>query len=175
MGHERQPQEGLPPIGCLSSAETVVATRKKNWRLDGHKLDRQRDWLGVSKTHPISSPRLVLPVVQRALRTDSGSSRLRALSPTQHADVPRKALTFVMQPPDLFHLDLVQRGPAAKEDRKALVTSISRAPKPRSVKHGHILGKLLDHVESRNSAPPSFAQASSGSDSVISFASSRES
>jgi hypothetical protein len=25
----------------------VVATRKKSWRLDGHKLDRQRDWLGV--------------------------------------------------------------------------------------------------------------------------------
>jgi len=63
MWHERQPQEGLPPIGCLRSAETVVATRKKSWRLDGHKLDRQRDWLGVSKTHPISSPRLVLPAV----------------------------------------------------------------------------------------------------------------
>jgi hypothetical protein len=26
----------------------LVATRKKSWRLDGHKLDRQRDWLGVS-------------------------------------------------------------------------------------------------------------------------------
>ena len=27
----------------------VVATRKKSWRLDGLKVDRQRDWLGVSK------------------------------------------------------------------------------------------------------------------------------
>jgi hypothetical protein len=79
-----------------------------------------------------------------------------------------------MQPPDLLHLDSVQRGPAAKEDRKALVTSVSRAPESRSVKHGHILGKLLDHVESRNFAPTSFVQASSGSDSVNSFASSRE-
>ena len=26
----------------------VVATRKKSWRLDG-RMDRQRDWLGVSK------------------------------------------------------------------------------------------------------------------------------
>jgi len=63
MWHERQPQEGLPPIGCLRSAETVVATRKKSWRLDGHKLDRQRDWLGVSRAQPIPSARLVLPAV----------------------------------------------------------------------------------------------------------------
>ena len=35
----------------------LVATRKKSWRLDGHKLDRQRDWLGVSKTHSISTAR----------------------------------------------------------------------------------------------------------------------
>ena len=52
---------------CLRSAvrstETVVATRKKSWRLDGHKLDRQRDWLGVSKEQSISSARLVLPAV----------------------------------------------------------------------------------------------------------------
>jgi hypothetical protein len=27
----------------------LVATRKKNWRLDGLNLDRQRDWLDVSK------------------------------------------------------------------------------------------------------------------------------
>jgi hypothetical protein len=60
MGHERQPQEGLPLIGCLRSAETVVATRKKSWRLDGHKLDRQRDWLEVSEKHSISSAQLVL-------------------------------------------------------------------------------------------------------------------
>jgi integrase len=33
----------------------VVATRKKSWRLDGHKADRQRDWLGVSGGHSISS------------------------------------------------------------------------------------------------------------------------
>jgi hypothetical protein len=26
----------------------VDATRKKSWRLDGQKPDRQRDWLGVS-------------------------------------------------------------------------------------------------------------------------------
>jgi hypothetical protein len=69
------------------------------------------------------------------MRTDSGSSRLRALSPAQHADVPRKALTFVMQPPDLAQLDLVQRRPAAKEDGKALVTSVSRAPKSLAAKH----------------------------------------
>jgi hypothetical protein len=56
MSHERQLQEGVPPIGCLRSAETVVATRKKSWRLDGHKLDRQRDWLGVSKMQSIASP-----------------------------------------------------------------------------------------------------------------------
>ena len=65
MGDERQSQEGLPPIGCIRSAETVVATRKKSWRLDGHKLDRQRDWLGVSKAQPISSARLVLPAGRR--------------------------------------------------------------------------------------------------------------
>jgi hypothetical protein len=53
----------LPPIGYLRSAETVVATRKKSWRLDGHKLDRQRDWLGVSKTQSISSRRLLLPAL----------------------------------------------------------------------------------------------------------------
>jgi hypothetical protein len=63
MGLERQPQEGLPSIGCRRSADTLVATRKKSWRLDGHKRDRQRDWLGVSKTHSISSPRLVRPAV----------------------------------------------------------------------------------------------------------------
>jgi hypothetical protein len=60
MGHERQPREGLPPIDHLNSAEAAVATRKKSWRLDDHKLDRQRDWLGVSKNHSISSARLVL-------------------------------------------------------------------------------------------------------------------
>jgi hypothetical protein len=53
MGRERQPQEGLPPAGDLRSAGEVVATRKKSWRLDGHKLDRQRDWLGVSKKQSI--------------------------------------------------------------------------------------------------------------------------
>jgi hypothetical protein len=48
-GRERAARtEALSPIGCPSSAETVVATRKKSWRLDGHKLDRQRDWLDVS-------------------------------------------------------------------------------------------------------------------------------
>jgi hypothetical protein len=36
------------PIGSRRSAEMLVTTRKKSWRLDGHKLDRQRDWLGVS-------------------------------------------------------------------------------------------------------------------------------
>jgi hypothetical protein len=24
---------------------------RRSWRLDGHKLDRQRDWLGVSNRH----------------------------------------------------------------------------------------------------------------------------
>jgi hypothetical protein len=57
MGHERQPLERLPSTGYLRSAETVVATRKKSWRLDGHKLDRQRDWLGVSKTQSSSTGR----------------------------------------------------------------------------------------------------------------------
>jgi hypothetical protein len=30
----------------------VVATRKKNWRHDGHKLDRQRNWLDVFQEPP---------------------------------------------------------------------------------------------------------------------------
>src|SRR5436309_9258831 len=34
MALERQPQEGSPPIGCIRSAATLVATRKKSWRLD---------------------------------------------------------------------------------------------------------------------------------------------
>jgi hypothetical protein len=51
-GHKRQPHVGVPPIGYGRSAGTLVATRKKSWRLDGHKADRQRDWLGVSKRHP---------------------------------------------------------------------------------------------------------------------------
>src|SRR5439155_20622667 len=41
-------QRLVGPIGSRRSAETLVTTRKKSWRLDGHKLDRQRDWLGVS-------------------------------------------------------------------------------------------------------------------------------
>jgi hypothetical protein len=31
------------------SSLNVVATRKKSWRLDGLNVDRQRDWLDVSK------------------------------------------------------------------------------------------------------------------------------
>jgi hypothetical protein len=39
----------------------LVATRKKSWRLDGHNLDRQRDWLDVSKKQSISSARGMRP------------------------------------------------------------------------------------------------------------------
>ena len=42
-------------------AETWSQRGRKSWRLDGHKLDRQRDWLDVSKLQPTlirSRPRL---------------------------------------------------------------------------------------------------------------------
>jgi len=39
----------------------LVATRKKSWRLDGHKLDRQRDWLGVSEKKSSSTARGMRP------------------------------------------------------------------------------------------------------------------
>jgi hypothetical protein len=53
----------------------------------------------------------------------------------QRSDVPGKPLTFVIQAPDLFQLDLRQRGPAAEEDGKAVITSFPSAPKAFSVKH----------------------------------------
>jgi len=60
MGREAAVSEVVPPISCLRSAETLVATRKKSWRLDDQKLDRQRDWLDVSKSHSTSGARLPL-------------------------------------------------------------------------------------------------------------------
>ena len=88
MGTSAQLQEGLPPIGCLRSAETVVATRKKSWRLDGHKLDRQRDLLGVSETESISSARLVLPAGRRGRGGPRTSQGLRALRPLREGTGP---------------------------------------------------------------------------------------
>jgi hypothetical protein len=63
MGTSDSLRKACPPIGFPRSAETVVATRKKGWRLDGHKLDRQRDWLDVPR-HTLSHLlRLVPPGV----------------------------------------------------------------------------------------------------------------
>jgi hypothetical protein len=51
----------------------------------------------------------------------------------KRADVPRKTLTFIRQPPDFLQLDLGKRGPAPEEDRKAVVTTVPGMPKTVSV------------------------------------------
>jgi hypothetical protein len=44
-------RRGLTLDGARRSAETWSQRGRRSWRLDGHKLDRQRDWLGVSNRH----------------------------------------------------------------------------------------------------------------------------
>ena len=69
---------------CLRSAETWSQRERRGWRLDGHKLDRQRDWLGVSKLlstpcHPARFPGRTRPCD----RSTVNSFSLRARSPSR--------------------------------------------------------------------------------------------
>lgn len=63
------------------------------------------------------------------------------------ADVSRKPLTLVAQPPELPHLELAHRRPTAEENRHTLVAIPPRIAKLGVVEHCKVPRKVLDHLD----------------------------